>query len=97
MSTGRTVLAGMALGLGIRATIVRGAVLRMTNPAKQMGRTCFINAIAAYDRLSDAMKMRIDGLEVGYEFNPDFASGQFGFPRDIRTLPRVAKGGWQRR
>jgi taurine dioxygenase len=43
------------------------------------------------------MKMRIDGLEVVYEFNPDFASGQFGFPKDIRALPRVAKGARRRR
>lgn len=64
-------------------TIVRGAVLRMTNPAAEMGETGFIDAIGAYDRLPDAMKARIDGLEVVYEFNPDFVSGQFGFPKDI--------------
>jgi taurine dioxygenase len=27
-------------------------------------------------------------LEVVYQFNPDFVSGQFGFPEDIRALPR---------
>jgi taurine dioxygenase len=37
--------------------------------------------------------MRIDGLEVVHEFNPDFASGQFGFPKDLSALTRVAKGG----
>ncbi|KHK89173.1 TauD/TfdA dioxygenase family protein [Novosphingobium malaysiense] len=67
-------------------TIVRGAVLRMTSPAKLMGRTGFIDAIAAYDRLPDMLKTRIEDLEVVYEFNPDFASGQFGFPEDIRKL-----------
>ena len=70
-------------------TIVRGAVLRMTHPARTMGETGFIDAIQAYDRLSDAMKARIEGLEVVYEFNPDFCSGQFGFPKDIR---RIAMG-----
>ena len=67
-------------------TIVRGAVLRMTEPAREMGETGFIDAIQAYDRLSDAMKERIEELEVVYEFKPDFCSGQFGFPKDIRRL-----------
>lgn len=67
-------------------TIVRGAVLRMTLPAHTMGETGFIDAVQAYDRLSDAMKAQIADLEVVYQFNPDFASGQFGFPQDIRFL-----------
>lgn len=69
-------------------TIVRGAVLCMKEPSPEMGRTGFIDAIGAYERLSDAMKARIEGLEVVYEFNPDMASGQFGFPKEIRALPR---------
>ena len=76
-------------------TIVRGAVLRMTHPARDMGETGFVDAIAAYDRLSDEMKAKIDGLEVVYEYNPDFTSGQFGFPKDIQGLggeSAVAKG-----
>lgn len=71
-------------------TIVRGAVLCMKEPSPEMGETGFIDAIAAYDRLSDAMKQRIECLEVVYEFNPDMASGQFGFRKDISPLPRVA-------
>ena len=70
-------------------TIVRGAVLCMKLPSPRMGETGFIDGIAAYDRLSDAMKARIEGLEVVYEFNPDMASGQFGFRKDIRPLPRT--------
>lgn len=73
-------------------TIVRGAVFCMKEPSPEMGETGFIDAIAAYDRLSDAMKKRIEGLEVVYEFNPDMASGQFGFPEDIKALPRAATG-----
>jgi len=69
-------------------TIVRGAVLRMVEPAAVMGETGFIDAVAAYDRLSDETKKRIEGLEVVYEFNPDFVSGQFGFPKQLRALPR---------
>jgi alpha-ketoglutarate-dependent taurine dioxygenase len=71
-------------------TIVRGAVLCMKQPAAEMGETGFIDGIAAYDRLSEAMKARIEGLEIVYEFNPNMASGQFGFPEDIAPLPRVA-------
>jgi taurine dioxygenase len=73
-------------------TIVRGAVLRMTDPAERMGETGFIDAIQAYDRLSDEMKARIEDLEVVYEFNPDFCSGQFGFPKDIHRLDVQGKG-----
>lgn len=73
-------------------TIVRGAVLRMVHPAKQMGETGFIDAIEAYDRLPQALRDKIEGLEVVYEFNPDFCSGQFGFPKDIRALPRESAG-----
>jgi len=69
-------------------TIVRGAVLCMKEVSPEMGQTGFIDAIAAYDRLSDAMKARVEGVEIVYEFNPDFTSGQFGFPTDIEKLPR---------
>lgn len=73
-------------------TIVRGAVLRMVEPAAQMGETGFIDAIEAYERLPEPLRQRIEGLEVVYEFNPDFCSGQFGFPKDIRALPRETAG-----
>ena len=69
-------------------TIVRGAVLRMLEPAPVMGETGLIDAIGAYDRLSPAQKQRIEGLEVVYEFNPDFCTGQFGFPKDIAKEQR---------
>ena len=71
-------------------TIVRGAVLCMKEPSSEMGETGLIDAIAAYDRLSEDMKRKIEGLEVVYEFNPNMASGQFGFPPEIRALPRDA-------
>jgi len=69
-------------------TIVRGAVLRMVEPAARMGETGLIDAISAYDRLSPSQKQRIEGLEVVYEFNPDFCTGQFGFPKDIQKQAR---------
>lgn len=73
-------------------TIVRGAVLRMVEPASEMGETGFIDAVEAYDRLPESLRQRIENLEVVYQFNPDFVSGQFGFPRDIRALPRESNG-----
>lgn len=73
-------------------TIVRGAVLRMTDPSPEMGQTGFIDGIGAYERLPDALKARIADLEIVYEFNPDFTSGQFGFPQDIARLPRKTEG-----
>jgi taurine dioxygenase len=69
-------------------TIVRGAVLRMEMPSPEMGETGFIDAVGAWERLPDELKARIEGLEVVYLFNPDFVSGQYGFPEDIRALPR---------
>ena len=69
-------------------TIVRGAVLRMDVPSAEMGETGFIDAIEAYDRLPPVLRERIENLEVVYEFNADFVSGQFGFPKDIKALPR---------
>ena len=74
-------------------TIVHGAVLCMKQPSARMGETGFIDAIDGYERLSGDMQARIEGLEIVYEFNPDFASGQFGFPEDIAALPRNAGAG----
>jgi len=74
--------------------IVRGAVLRMLEPSQVAGETGFIDAIAAYERLSPAMKQRIEALEVVYEFNGAQERNRFGFPdvqlppgRDIRGTP----------
>lgn len=72
-------------------TIVRGAALRMVHPASEMGETGFIDAIEAYDRLPSALKLKIEDMKVVYQFNPDFVSGQFGFPKDIRALPSQRK------
>ncbi len=66
-------------------TIVRGAVLRMVEPASAGGLTGFIDANAAYDRLSEETKARIEGLEVVYEFNPAMEEN-LGFPRDVVSL-----------
>lgn len=73
-------------------TIVRGAVLRMVHPAEQGGHTGFIDAISAYERLPEIVKEQIEGLEVVYHFNPDMASGQYGFPADVRHASGVEGG-----
>src|SRR4051812_16148009 len=69
-------------------TIVRGAVLRMVEPASEGGSTGFIDGIAAYRRLSDETRARIDDLEVVYEFNPAMEENP-GFPRDVVSLNGV--------
>lgn len=48
--------------------IIRGAVLRMLDPAEQNGETGFIDAIAGYDRLPQALKARVEDLEVVYQY-----------------------------
>src|SRR6187402_2370718 len=49
-------------------TIVRGAVLRMIEPAREAGETGFVDAIGAYYRLPQDLRDRIEGLEVTYRF-----------------------------
>jgi len=67
-------------------TIVRGAVLRMVEPARQLGQTGFIDAIEAYERLSSEMQRRIEGLEVVYHFVTDFTQCRLGVPADLRAV-----------
>jgi taurine dioxygenase len=69
--------------------IVRGAALRMVEPAARGGETGFIDGIAAYDRLSPEMKARVEGLEVVYRFaseaDPSSRNG-LGYPNGYRLL-----------
>lgn len=67
------------------AEIVRGGVLRMIDPAKLDGRTGFIDAAQAWDRLSPALQQRIEGLDVVYHFTGAQELNRFGFPKDLRT------------
>ncbi len=66
--------------------IVRGAALRMVEPSERNGETGFIDAIGAYDRLSEDLKRRIEGLEVVYEFTGAQERNRFGFP-DVQLPP----------
>ncbi|HEV8691337.1 MAG TPA: TauD/TfdA family dioxygenase [Ideonella sp.] len=73
------------------AEIVRGALLRMITPAAVDGRTGFIDAAAAYARLSPAMRQRIEGMEVVYHFTGAQEQNRFGFPRSLRVVERNPK------
>jgi taurine dioxygenase len=66
--------------------IVRGAVLRMIEPAAIAGETGFIDGIAAWDRLPPELQRRIDSLEVVYHFTPEMNKNPYGFPRDLVNL-----------
>lgn len=66
--------------------IVRGALLRMIEPARIDGRTGFIDAAAAYERLPEKMKQRIEGLEVVYHFTGAQEANRFGFPKTLRVV-----------
>ncbi|MGB8364206.1 MAG: TauD/TfdA dioxygenase family protein [Rhizomicrobium sp.] len=68
--------------------IVRGAVLRMTEAAVVAGETGFIHGGNAYDRLSQSMKDRIEGLEIVYHFNGRQEMNRFGFPSSLRLIER---------
>jgi taurine dioxygenase len=65
-------------------TIVRGAVLRMIEPAAVDGETGFIDAVGAYARLPQRLKDRIDGLEVVYQFCGDQEQNLYGYPKTLK-------------
>lgn len=74
-------------------TIVRGAVLRMIEPAREAGETGFIDAIGAYDRLPQALRERIEGLEVTYSFCGKMDENTYGIGK-LTPLPRkTGRGG----
>lgn len=68
--------------------IVRGAVLRMVDKPARGGETGFIDAAGAYDRLPDALKQRIDDLEVVYQYRADFNPISFGEGVVSKVLPK---------
>jgi|GEM_PF-77379 len=68
------------------AEIVRGGVLRMLEPPAKDGRTGFIDAIAAWERLPADLQRRLDGLEVVYHFCGKMEDNRYGFPEDLRVV-----------
>jgi taurine dioxygenase len=65
--------------------IVRGAALRMVDTAARGGETGFIDAIAAYERLSPDLQRRIESLEVVYHMTIDQHRNRFGFPKTLKA------------
>ncbi len=70
--------------------IVRGAALRSIEPAAVAGETGFIHGGDAYDRLPQATKERIEGLEVVYHFNGAQERNSFGYPASLKLIERGA-------
>ncbi|MEV4847673.1 TauD/TfdA family dioxygenase [Micromonospora matsumotoense] len=66
--------------------IVRGAALRMIEPAAIAGETGFIDGIAAWQRLPVQLRERIVDLEVVYQFSPQMDKNPYGFPPDLVNL-----------
>ena len=63
----------------------------MITPAAVDGRTGFIDAAAAYERLAPALQARIEGLEVVYHFTAAQEQNRFGFPTSLRVARRNPK------
>jgi taurine dioxygenase len=70
-------------------TIVRGAVLRMVEPAREAGETGFVDAIGAHARLPQDLRDRIEGLEVAYSFCGRMDANTHGIGTLV-PLPRKA-------
>lgn len=71
--------------------IVRGAALRMIEPAAIGGETGFIDGIAAWERLPVQLQERIEDLEVVYHYTPEMDKNPYGFPRDLVNLKNDPK------
>jgi taurine dioxygenase len=68
-----------------------GGILRAVTLPSKWGETGFIDQIAAYDTLPEALKAQLDGLHVVYEYDVDVGNQRFGI-----TLPMKVKQ-WQAR
>lgn len=73
--------------------INHGGILRPVQLPREAGRTGFIDRIATYERLSPAMRERIEGLHVVYEVEVDASQTKFGNPGKAVRLVRMAKSG----
>ncbi|WP_082545498.1 MULTISPECIES: TauD/TfdA dioxygenase family protein [unclassified Sphingomonas] len=73
--------------------INRGGILRPLVLPSRLGQTGFIDKIGAYRTLPDALKARIEGLNVIYKYDLDAAHQRFGRTTDakmVRISPDVA-------
>ena len=66
--------------------INRGGILRPIQLPSALGMTGFIDQIAAYDRLPNALKTEIEKLHVVYAMDLNNANHKFGHPEQIRFV-----------
>lgn len=67
-------------------TINRGGILRPVQLPGRGGLTGFVDQIAAYARLPDTLKTRIEGLHVVYVMDLNFQNHKFRYPADIQFV-----------
>ena len=72
--------------LTFMAKINRGGILRAITTPRTGGRTGFIDQIAIYASLPEALKRRIEGLHVVYRLRPDFTHERFGRPKTLKLI-----------
>jgi alpha-ketoglutarate-dependent taurine dioxygenase len=82
-----TVEAGYHTDTSWRLVPTWGAVLRAVNLPAVGGDTIWVDAGAAYDALSDAVKTRLEGLHVTHDFRP--ALNRVGYDYPIVAHPVV--------
>ena len=66
--------------------INRGGILRPVRLPKSGGQTGYLDQIAAYERLPEALRERIEGLHVVYTADLNYANGKFARPDSIRFV-----------
>ncbi len=67
-------------------TINRGGILRPAQLPPHGGKTGFIDQAAAYERLPDDLKAKIDSLNVVYVMDLNLANVKFGRPKQLRFV-----------
>ncbi len=72
--------------------INHGGILRPVQLPEQAGRTGFIDQIAAYDRLPQSLRDKIECLHVVYEVEVDMAQQRFANTGSVQLI-RMAKSG----
>lgn len=72
--------------------INRGGILRPVQLPSRLGQTGYLCQIAAYERLPQALKDRIENLHVVYEVRINLANCPFTNAGDVRLM-RLAKSG----
>jgi taurine dioxygenase len=84
-----TVNAGFHTDTSWRLVPTWGAVLRAVNLPEVGGDTIWVDAHAAYEGLSDAVKTRLDGLHVTHDFRTALAHVGKGYPVVAHPLVRT--------